>query len=92
MDGDAIALDIYRQAGFYLGIAVANLLVSVGTRKVVIAGGVAQAGNLLLDGVRKTIRERVKMMPVEQVEIVPASLGTQAGIIGVAIWASHRIG
>jgi glucokinase len=92
MDGDAIALDIYRQAGFYLGIAVANLLVSVGTRKVVIAGGVAQAGDLLLDGVRKTIRERVKMMPVEQVEIVPASLGTQAGIIGVAIWASHRIG
>ncbi len=92
VDGDAIALDIYRQAGFYLGIAIANVLVSVGTRKVVIAGGVAQAGNLLLDSAKKTVLERVKMMPVEQVEIVPAKLGTQAGIIGVAMWASHRIG
>jgi glucokinase len=91
-EGDAIVLNIYRQAGFYLGIAVANVLVSVGTRKVVIAGGVAQAVDLLLDGVKKTVHERVKMMPVEQFEIVPARLGTHAGIIGVAIWASHRIG
>ena len=90
--GDAIALDIYRQAGFYLGIAVANVLVSVSTRKVVIAGGVAQAGNLLLDGIKKTIKERVRMMPVEQVEIVSARLGSHAGIIGAAIWASHRLG
>jgi hypothetical protein len=47
---------------------------------------------LLLDSAKKTVLERVKMMPVEQVEIVPAKLGTQAGIIGVAMWASHRIG
>ncbi|MDR3572796.1 MAG: ROK family protein [Anaerolineaceae bacterium] len=92
LEDDAIALEIYGQAGFYLGIAVANVLVSVGTRKVVIAGGVAQAGDLLLDSVKKTVRERVKMMPVEQVDIVPARLGTNAGIIGVAMWASHSIG
>ncbi|HMD88739.1 MAG TPA: ROK family protein [Anaerolineaceae bacterium] len=91
LDGDARALEIYREAGFYLGIAVANVLVSVGTKKVVFAGGVAQAGNLLLDPIKKTINERVKMMPVEQVEIVPAKLGSHAGIIGVAMWASHRI-
>ena len=90
--GDAIALDIYHQAGFYLGIAIASVLVSVGPRKVVIGGGVAQAGDLLLDAVRKTIAERVRMAPVEQIEIVPAQLGTNAGVIGVATWASHRLG
>jgi glucokinase len=91
-DGDALAQEIFRQAGFYLGIAVANVLVSVGTKKVVFAGGVAQAGNLLLDTIKKTINERVRMMPVEQVDIVPAKLGAHAGVIGVAMWASHRIG
>jgi glucokinase len=89
--GDAIALDIYHRAGFYLGIAVANVLVSVGPRRVVIGGGVAQAGDLLLTSVRKTVAERVRMAPVDQVEIVPARLGTNAGIIGAAMWASQRL-
>jgi glucokinase len=66
-------------------------LVSVGPRKVVIAGGVAAAGDLLLDPVRKTIHERVTIMPVEQVEVVRASLGANAGVLGVAYWASHAL-
>jgi hypothetical protein len=33
------------------------------------------------------VRERVFLLPVDQVEIVPASLGTSAGIIGDALWA-----
>jgi glucokinase len=41
--GDRVAQEIYTQAGTYLGIATANVLVSVGPRKVVIAGGVAAA-------------------------------------------------
>jgi glucokinase len=89
--GDRIALDIYHQAGFYLGIAVGNVLVAVRPQKVVIGGGVAQAGNLLLDAIRETVKERVRMAHVDQVEIVPAMLGTNAGIIGVAMWASHRV-
>ena len=48
-----------------LGIAVRNVLVSVGPRKVVIGGGVAAAGDMLLDPIRRTIRERVTIMPVE---------------------------
>lgn len=90
-EGDTLAQHIYQQAGHYLGVAVAKLLVSVGPRIVVIGGGVARAGDLLLDPIRQTVRERVKMMPVDQVQIVPASLGVNAGIIGSAVWASHRL-
>jgi glucokinase len=88
--GDAIARDIWRQAGAYLGVAIANVLVMVGPRRVVIAGGVAAAGDLLFAPVRSTVQERVKMMPVDQVEIVPAALGANAGIIGAALWAARR--
>ena len=86
--GDAIAQEVYRQAGEALGFAVANVLLTVGARKIVIGGGVAAAGDLLLEPVRRVIRERVFMMPKEKVEIVLAELGTEAGIVGTALWAS----
>ena len=86
--GDEIAKDIYEKAGFYIGIAAANVCASIGPQRVIIGGGVAQAGELLLAPVRRTIRERVFVMPVEQVEVVPSKLGDNAGVIGVACWAA----
>jgi glucokinase len=85
--GDAIAKDIFEQVGHYIGVAVANIIVSVGPRKVVIGGGVSQAGDLLLDPIRRTVSDRVHVMPVEEVQIVAAILGPNAGLIGVATWA-----
>jgi glucokinase len=89
--GDAIARDIFEQAGFYLGVAVANVCVSVTPRKVVIAGGVSKAGDLLLEPIRRTVRERVTVMPIDQVEIVQAELGSNAGVMGVAAWAQEKV-
>ncbi len=89
-EGDAVAKDIYDRAGAYLGIAISNVLVVVGPRKVVIGGGVACAGELLFEPIRQTVRERVTVMPADQVSIVPAELGTNAGIIGAAMWAAER--
>ena len=86
--GDEIALDIYERVGFYLGIAAANICVAIGPRRIVIAGGVAQAGDLLLNPIRRTLRERVTAMPVEQVEIVLSQFGDHAGMIGVAGWVA----
>ncbi|HJQ14309.1 MAG TPA: ROK family protein, partial [Anaerolineales bacterium] len=90
--GDDIAKDIFEQAGFYLGIAAANVCVAVGPRRIIIAGGVAQAGDLLLKPIRRTLRERVTVMPVEQVEVVQSQLKDQAGVIGVACWAAKVLG
>jgi glucokinase len=88
--GDEIANDIYQRAGFYLGIAVSNVLTAVGPRKVVIGGGVAQAGELLFEPIRRTVAERVHLMPKEKVQILPAQLGTNAGLIGAALWAHQQ--
>jgi glucokinase len=89
--GDRIARDIFQRAGSCLGIAVANVLVSVGPRRVVIAGGVSQAGDFLLEPIRREVKERVFVMPAEQVEILPAKLGNDAGVIGVASWAQENL-
>jgi glucokinase len=91
LEGDVIAQDIFRRAGFYIGIAVASVIASVGPRRVIIGGGVARAGELLLESLRRTVDERVFMVPRNKVEIVPAELGVRAGMIGAAVWARHDL-
>ncbi len=89
--GDEIAAEIYRQVGFFLGIAATTLCASVSPLRIIVTGGVANAGRLLLDPMEKTMRERVRIMPVEQVEIVTGTLGDHAGVIGAACWAEHLL-
>jgi glucokinase len=89
--GDEIAMDIYEKAGFYLGIAAANVCVSIGPRRIILGGGVAQAGNLLLEPMRRSVKEHVFVMPVDQVEIVQSQLGNNAGVIGVACWSAKTL-
>lgn len=86
--GDAIAADIFDQAGFYLGVAASSICASLGPRRIIITGGVSQAGRLLLDPMQRSMRERVSVMPVEQVEVVLGQLGSNAGVIGAAVWAA----
>lgn len=88
--GDVIAKEIFEKVGFYIGIAAANVCAAIGPQRIIIAGGVAKAGELLLAPIRRTVCERVRIMPVEQVEIVQSQLGDNAGIIGVASWAALR--
>ncbi len=56
--GDPIAREIFTQVGRYFGIAIANILVTISPRKVVLGGGVAAAGELLFDPIRKTVQEQ----------------------------------
>jgi glucokinase len=88
--GDEVAQNILEEAGFYIGIAAANVCASIGPRKIVIAGGVSKIGEPILAPIRRTVRERVRVMPVEQVEVIQAQLGDDAGVIGAALWAADK--
>jgi glucokinase len=88
--GDEIARDIFEQAGYYLGIAMANVMVSVSPQRFIISGGVANAGNLLIEPICRTLQTRVKVVPLDHMKVVVAKLGDQAGVIGAALWAEER--
>lgn len=88
-EGDLVAREIFRAAGEYIGIAAANLVVALAPEKIVLGGGVMQAGEWLLPTIRHTVRERVHLTPAEQTEIVAAELGDDAGVVGAAIWAGE---
>jgi glucokinase len=91
IQGDEIAQRIYEQAGRYIGIAISNLIVVLTPQMVVVGGGVARAGDLLMSPIRETVRERVLVTPVEKVQIVFAELGTLGGAMGAAEWARLRL-
>jgi len=90
--GDELAIEVWKRAGNYLGIGIANILTTVSVKRVVIAGGVGKAGDLLLNPIKQVIKERVYMMPVEKVEIVRAKLGNNAGTVGMAAWSAIQHG
>ncbi len=83
--GDAHALTGLAEVGRYLGIGIANLITIISPDRVVIGGGVAAAGDLLLEPIRAEVRRHVFTTSLDDVEIVTAELGTWAGAIGAAI-------
>ena len=87
--GDEIAKDIYERAGRYIGIGVASIITALNPRRVVFGGGVAAAGELILDPIRRTVQSRVTLINIDEVHIVLATLGNNAGLVGAATWASQ---
>lgn len=89
--GDPVAREILEEAGFYLGIGVANLITLFSPEVVVIGGGVAKAGEWLLGPIRRVVTERCRVTPLERVRILPAALGGLSGAIGAALWAGQQV-
>ena len=89
--GDQVARDILGRAAAALGVGVANLVTVLSPDRVILGGSVARLGEWLFGPVGAAVRERCRAIPVEQVRIVPAALGGDAGSIGAAIWASQQL-
>lgn len=83
--GDPVAKRIFAIVGEYIGIGLTSVINLLNPEKVIIGGGVAEAGDLLLDPIRKTIKERAMVVAGSTVEIVPAQLGNSAGVIGASM-------
>jgi glucokinase len=88
--GDLIAQAILQQVGMYLGIAVGNIMGVISPQRVIFSGGVSRAGDLLLEPIVQTVKQRVHVIPVEKVKFVLAELGINGGLVGAALWAKRR--
>lgn len=85
--GDAVAAAILEQALHYLGICVANTIMSFDPEVVILGGGVAQAGERVFNSVKKVVAARCLPTMAENTRIVPAALGTDAGVLGAVALA-----
>ena len=87
LGGDEIAAKLWDDIGFEIGIMLTNIVWLLNPDRIVIGGGVAKAGPLLFEPIRRMIRERTSGVYHEQLEVVPAELGNDGGIIGSAALA-----
>jgi glucokinase len=84
--GDAEATAAIAHAGQTTGLAIANLTIFVAPQQIVVGGGVAEAGELLLGPLREEVSRRAaNVAPLDQIRIVAAELGPLAGAIGAAL-------
>lgn len=86
--GDLIAQQILRQAGTHIGIAIAGLVNLFNPGMVIIGGGVAQTGDILLEPMRQAVQRRSLPASARVVRITTSMLGRRSTGMGAVIQAS----
>jgi glucokinase len=89
--GDARAREALAHAARAVGAAVGGAAVLLWPDRIVVGGGVAQAGELLLEPLRREVLARARVCPPEALTIVAAALGPAAGAIGAALWSTSQV-
>ena len=90
--GDKLANRVLSQAGTHLGTALADVVNLLNPDKIVLGGTLAQvAGNLLLDTVVRSLRERAVQQSVRDLTVTVSSLGDDSAARGAAVMAAQRL-
>ena len=89
--GDPVADAVVDRAARYLGAAVANTVNTLNPDVVIIGGGVARAGDVLMRPLRKHFRSYVLPLSARGVRIVRAKLGDDAGLMGAAEYVFQQL-
>ena len=90
--GDHIAKAAFDLTGRYLGIQMANLTEQMAPSLFIIAGGLAEAGDLLLGPAKATLHEHIQAIYRDRVAITTSTLGaSEVGILGAAALALDNI-
>ena len=89
MAGDTLAQEVFRTAGVYLGIAMADCVNIFNPEMIVIGGGVSAAWKILAQPAREEVLRRAFPLPAQRCRIGAAECGDDAGLIGAA-WLAFQ--
>jgi glucokinase len=82
--GDPAAVEVFKRAGHALGLGLVSLADIVAPTRIIIGGGIAQAGEFLLEPARSVVQARAFPPRIREVEIVQAALGDLSAVFGAA--------
>ncbi len=88
-NGDDFALLMIERTGKYIGAAVASVINLLNTERIVLGGGVMEAGELILNPIIREAGRRAFQPCFEATQIVAAALGTDAVAIGAGLLARN---
>jgi len=86
-EGDDFALMMIERTGKYIGTGVASVINLLNIERIVLGGGVMQAGDLILNPIIQEAKRRAFLPSFEATQIVAAVLGEDAARIGAAMLA-----
>lgn len=90
--GDQVAKDIFKNAGYHLGIGLGNVVNTFNTEMIILGGGVMKAADLFLDEAIKTMEDISLKGSLEKVTVKEAELGSDIGLIGaIAVAMEDRL-
>ena len=89
--GDELATEALARAGRAVGFGIVNVAHLVNLDTVVIGGGIANAGELLFDPLRATVRQHLLESTAPNLRLEPWSLGEDVGLLGAAAAARSRL-
>ena len=85
--GDEIASQVWHDVANWLGVALGNVVWLLNPEAIVIGGGVANAGAVLFDPLRRRLDEVLSPVLAKNIQLIPARFGSEAGIVGAAYQA-----
>lgn len=89
--GDREAADLIRSAGFALGAALANFVNIFNPQMIVIGGGLAEIGDLLIEPARQAMTQYALTDLMAGIDVRRSALGTHTGLFGAAALVLHPI-
>lgn len=81
-EGDKFSLDLVDYEAEYLAMGIGNILNIINPEKIVLGGGVAMAGDILMEPMKKKLEKYALEVTLKDIEIVQGVLGNEAGIKG----------
>lgn len=85
--GDEAAQYAIDRCAFYLGLAIGNIANIVNPAKIVVGGGVSEAGEALLEPLKEYVKRFTFPRAMDVLTLEKAQLGNDAGVIGAAYLA-----
>ncbi|MGC8742572.1 MAG: ROK family protein [Verrucomicrobiia bacterium] len=90
--GDELVIKVVREAAFYIGVAMSNLINIFSPEVLVLGGGVIEAlEKFMMPDILRTIKDYAFPGTLKNVKIETSTLGDNAGIIGAAVLAKNSV-
>jgi glucokinase len=90
--GDPVALEVWRRVAECLGFCLMSVVYLLNPEAIVVGGGVSEAGELLFDPLRETLRNSLTPECFDHLKLVHARFGNTAGILGSSAMAAGLVG